>query len=371
MPKPLQAGGINNEHSQSVTVRRPTLPALTGIRFFAAFYVVLFHGLPWLDARFYLPWPIRLFLSNGYLAVALFFLLSGFILAYTYEDHVENGSQRASFWEARFARIYPVYFLSLLMALPFQNGLTGGSASSVIFMVQAWNPFHPEWTGVWNYPAWSLSVEAFFYVFFPFIQKQISRKSDTTLSAIILVTSLLCIFLHTPTQGLGERNLSAGLSRLLILPILRFPEFLLGVSLGNRFLRVGGSSRNVIYSYLSAISVIVILSLPIGSWVSLVVLPFSTLIYDLAGSKNHLVAFFSTRVMILLGGASYSVYLLQAPFRDWVRTLSLQEPSVVAKIITPLTPLFLVLFSIIVFKLWEEPWRRSIRRWLGSKPASS
>lgn len=72
-------------------------------------------------------------------------------------------------------------------------------------------------------------------------------------------------FLHTPTQGLGERNLSAGLSRLLILPILRFPEFLLGVSLGNRFLRVGGSSRNVIYSYLSAISVIVILSLPIGS----------------------------------------------------------------------------------------------------------
>ena len=88
---------------------------------------------------------------------------------------------------------------------------------------------------------------------------------------------------------------------------------------------------------------------------SLDVLPLSALIYYLARSKNHLGAFFSTRVMILLGGASYSVYLLQASFRDWVRTLSMRGFSVTAKIITPLTPLFLVLFSIVVFALWGDP----------------
>ena len=144
-----------------------------------------------------------MFLSNGYLAVALFFLLSGFILSYTYEGHVEGRKEFASFWEARFARIYPVYFLALLLALPFQHRLTLGSASSVIFMVQAWNPLHREWAGSWNYPAWSLSVEAFFYVFFPFIQRQISRMSDRALSVMIFVMGVLCIFTHSPIQGLG------------------------------------------------------------------------------------------------------------------------------------------------------------------------
>ena len=79
----------------------------------------------------------------------------------------------------------------------------------------------------------------------------------------------------------------------------------------------------------------------------------------------------SSRSMILLGGASYSVYLLQAPFRDWVRVLSTRLLGSAARFATPLTPVLLVLFSILVFKLWEEPWRRAIRRWLktAAKPA--
>jgi peptidoglycan/LPS O-acetylase OafA/YrhL len=158
--------------------RRPTLPALTGIRFFAAFYVVLFHSRPWLMSHFNLPGSLITFLGNGYLAVALFFLLSGFILSYTYAGNVENGRQHAKFWEPRFARIYPVYFLSLMLALPFQRALPLTTKIAVLAMVQAWNPFRRGWTGAWNYPAWSLSVEAFFYLCFPFIQKRISRAGD-------------------------------------------------------------------------------------------------------------------------------------------------------------------------------------------------
>ena len=154
---------MNSSTSRPIAEVRTSLPALTGIRFFAAFYVVLFHSLPWLDAHYHLATQVRIFLSNGYLSVCLFFILSGFILSYTYEGHSSGGVNRAKFWESRFARIYPVYFLSLLVALPFSwHELSFSSGAAVLLMVQAWNPLQPQITGVWNYRAWFLSVEAFF-----------------------------------------------------------------------------------------------------------------------------------------------------------------------------------------------------------------
>jgi peptidoglycan/LPS O-acetylase OafA/YrhL len=352
---------------ESDSQRRSILPALTGIRFFAAFYVVLFHSLPWLKSHFNLPRPLVIFLGNGYLAVALFFLLSGFILSYTYAGNVENARQRAKFWEARFARIYPVYFLSLMLALPFQRSLPLSTKVAVLAMVQAWNPFHREWTGAWNYPAWSLSVEAFFYLWFPFIQKRISRIADGSLSLFIYAMAVLSVFAHTPIQGLGT---SGSHLEGLVLPIYRLPEFLLGVGLGNRFLRMGATSHSTFFTYLAAAAVIILLGAPIGPWVSLVVVPFAALLLELADSRNHLGGLLSSPIMILLGGASYSVYLLQAPFRDWVRVLSEHFPHAIARLATPVTPILLVLFSILVFKTWEEPSRRAIRRWLGTKPPS-
>lgn len=54
------------------TLHRPALPALMGIRFLAAFYVVLGHSLPWLKQHIKLPSPVEIFLTNCPLAVALF-----------------------------------------------------------------------------------------------------------------------------------------------------------------------------------------------------------------------------------------------------------------------------------------------------------
>jgi peptidoglycan/LPS O-acetylase OafA/YrhL len=117
------------------------------VRFFAAFYVVLFHVLPWLRQKYALPGSLQTFLGNGYLAVNLFFILSGFILAYTYDGQIEGKTNRLHFWEARFARIYPVYFLSLVLAFWFERGLSFGARTAVLLMVQAWNPRTPELTG--------------------------------------------------------------------------------------------------------------------------------------------------------------------------------------------------------------------------------
>jgi peptidoglycan/LPS O-acetylase OafA/YrhL len=83
---------------------RPRLPALTSLRFFAALHVVCFHflafkivsGERWLGQ----------ISSIGYVGVSFFFVLSGFILVYTYAG---RDIPARDFWRARFARIYPAF----------------------------------------------------------------------------------------------------------------------------------------------------------------------------------------------------------------------------------------------------------------------
>lgn len=348
-------------------IHPPALPALTGVRFFAAFYVVMGHATTWFENRMPLPGPLKIFLANNYLAVCLFFLLSGFILAYTYSGYFSGFQSCARFWEARFARIYPVYLLSLLLVLPFQyHQLNGKSALAVIFMVQAWNPLRPSLVGAWNYPAWSLSVEAFFYLCFPFIQYRIASLSRTGLLLLAVIMSLLSVFAHTPFQGLSTWTHLSLFGVPIPLPILRFPEFLLGMAAGNFFVRFGSSVKKPFLTAFGALAAIVILCFTSGPWVSLVVLPFTLFIYCLASSRDAVASCFSNSVMLLLGGASYAIYLLQLPVRDWVRTLLASGPASLNAFNAPLTPIILVLFSIFVFRYWEEPLRKTIRRTLAA-----
>jgi peptidoglycan/LPS O-acetylase OafA/YrhL len=341
------------------------LPPLTSLRFFAAFYVVMGHSMSWLEVRFRFPLLVKTFLGNGYLAVCLFFLLSGFILSYTYGAHSSTPLERKKFWAARFARIYPVYLLSLLLILPFEyHNISWPKAISVLLMIQAWNPLHPEIIGVWNYPAWSLSVEAFFYLCFPFIQRRLWQSSSRNLLLVGAFASLISILFQTPIQGLGLWD--PGITgRWLPLPILRIPEFLLGMILGNIFVRFGPINRDNAFSTLAVFSSILLLSAPTGRWVSLVILTFALLIYSLASSEGGIFSFLSNPLMFLLGGASYSIYLLQLPVRDWVRTLG--SGHVLSRLQAPLTPFVLILFSILVFRVWEEPARKAVRGWLVRK----
>src|SRR5215831_18077180 len=91
------------------------LEALTTLRFLAALHVILFH----LRVEGMLtggPWWYQNFAGIGYIGVNFFFVLSGFILVYTY-DAADIAPRR--FWQARFARIYPAYVFSLVVTAPF------------------------------------------------------------------------------------------------------------------------------------------------------------------------------------------------------------------------------------------------------------
>ncbi len=94
---------------------RPTAFApLTSVRFFAAFAVVVHHagGPAFADA----PESARSLREFGAVAVRFFFILSGFVLALKYADTARVPRVDAPrFWLARFARIYPVYVVALVL----------------------------------------------------------------------------------------------------------------------------------------------------------------------------------------------------------------------------------------------------------------
>src|SRR5690242_18897656 len=94
------------------------LPALTGVRFLAAAQMVVLHyGLQNMVGS---PDWLRAMVGAGGVGVQLFFVLSGFILTYTYQAQDGLRGTWRRFWWARFARIYPLYLLSLVVLVPLE-----------------------------------------------------------------------------------------------------------------------------------------------------------------------------------------------------------------------------------------------------------
>lgn len=127
--------------------------------------------------------------------------------------------------------------------------------------------------------------------------------------------------------------------------------------MGLLFLRSGRQPRRSYLFYLAATGAAFVLSLPIGSWVSLVMVPTAFMLYELAFSDGFPARLFSSRPLVLLGGASYAIYLLRYPVRAWTKLLFSYAGPSFSVLSTVLTPALLIAFSIAVFRYWEEPAR--------------
>jgi len=315
---------------------RPRLPALTSLRFFAALHVVIFH-LYTMHVTAGPVWYQRLS-SIGYVGVGLFFVLSGFILVYTYAGHSWTA---LSFWQRRFARIYPAYIFSLFATapsslfativlrntdIPFYTWFKSHLLLSWVLpplLLQSWVP---QAALAWNSPAWSLSDEAFFYALFPLLAGWLVKRSGRTLDALMLgawVISLLLSVgyvilkpdgvLHVDDQSLHLFWLDA----VKFHPLARLPEFLVGMCLGFLFLRNSIERKWAIALVLTGISIsvaVVAFSSRIPYTVlhgSILTPAFAAIIYGLA-LRPRWVRILEIRPLQLLGNASYSLYLLHS-----------------------------------------------------------
>jgi peptidoglycan/LPS O-acetylase OafA/YrhL len=358
-----------------LTAHRRSLKALTGIRILAALYVVIYHSrLSSMFLEHGHALPARFF-GKGYFAVPVFFILSGFILAYTYEGQIEDRGDHRRFWEARFARIWPAYALSLVVFSVVDQTIPNlGTSLATLLMVQAWNPFNLAMAGAGNFVCWSLSTEAFFYLVFPWFQTSVERRSPRTLALLLVLMLAMCVALNSGRRILGYTP--TGIFKWIPFPLIHLSEFLAGVCMGNLFLFQLGTrpteSTKLLpgsgtWTYVSVVLSIVLLATPENRWSTLAVLPLCSLIYGLAAERTRLSALLSTQIMLLAGGISYSVYLFQLSVKEFTLKVAdrLGSGSPVLRM-AGVVPLLLLL-SYIIFRFVEEPARRWIRGFFAAR----
>jgi peptidoglycan/LPS O-acetylase OafA/YrhL len=288
---------------------------LTGVRFFLALGVVLFHfQLYWT-----LPPEAAGLLNRARLGVDVFFILSGFILTHVYLQGDRPPDYRR-FLAARFARIYPAHLFILLamvglvLAAPvFGIGLEPGRFNPGDFMqtlllVQAWFP--RDTLALWNGPAWSLSAEWFAYLGFPafaWIALRLRRRPWV----IIGLATAAFIVLDAIYQAWFGKVLPRAEDSMGILRII--PEFLFGIGL--YYLGQGWTWSRQVAAVATPSSTIALLTLmQIGADDRLIVAAAGPFVLSLAMlSKSGLRTFLSHPVLLFGGEASFALYLVHIP----------------------------------------------------------
>lgn len=338
---------------------------LTSIRFFAAIFVVMYHsGSGFIGSLPGAPAFLKTLLLNGYSGVTFFFVLSGFILHYTYRGRLTESGWLKHFAVARFARIYPVFLVTTLVMFPFTGANHDWRDLPQFFLVHWWITAPWPLFGLWNGPSWTISVEAFFYVCFPSLSRAAAKLSVRTiwvaLAALIVIdfaTGSSAFFSLHPTYFNWLRFVPT--------PIVRLPEFIIGVLIGElHFRRVGRPALVPVWAPLVALVVILVVSH--SPWVgSAVTLLAALLISAIAADTESLVTrFLQHRVLVRLGAASYSLYLLHQPVHFYLVWLLGSS-----KLLVPLQYLAVIASSLLVFRFFEEPMREWIRSRGRMKPS--
>jgi peptidoglycan/LPS O-acetylase OafA/YrhL len=354
----------------------PPLQALTSIRFFAALWVVLFH------LRQILPLPVflRPVIDRGYVGVSLFFMLSGFILTYNY---LPRDFSRADFWRARFARIWPMYMVGLALGFPAfvhsvtHRGVPGiSSALAALTLTQAWNP---RTAVAWNAPGWSLSCEVFFYLLFPStlalgvsIFKNHPWKSLTSVWLLSVAAPLLYLWI-SPEGVVSPESHATWLTVVRFNPAIRFPEFVLGVILGVVYLQGFRLPRPRVVVMAALLVLLTVLlagkNLPYPLFHNGFLAPlFALIILGLAADDCGL----GFPTLLLLGEASYSLYIIHSPVLSWLKALfDLMHVTLSGRTFGTIFLAVSVAASVCTYKLIELPAKSFLYRQRAKRLLSS
>jgi len=356
--------------------RPDQIHALTSLRFFAALYVVFFHVFPSSQATS--PVVVR-FISLGFVSVSFFFLLSGYILAIVYLPRNVKLEKRR-FYIARFSRIYPLFFLTLVADTPILlhkrialYGLkaailkTSGTFIGHIFLLQAWTA---KLQYAINEPSWSLSVEVIFYLCFPLLGRALWRlrgRSIWITATALYVGGQSIVWLLTAFLKVDQVKFN---------PLLHLSTFALGVLLA-RWQRDQSPSKSpvmpratLLYGALalSAIAFFLIVQLrPLLPYTNIhdgLLAPiFAALIWALSYPQFRVSRWLSQRWLVVLGESSFGLYLIHIVVLDWYRRtderMSMEGFTMYL--------LLCIGLSVLLFYIFEAP----ARRWLISALKSS
>jgi peptidoglycan/LPS O-acetylase OafA/YrhL len=342
---------------------------LTGMRFFAAMWVVLFHYWPKLAVDF-----TPAFVTRGYLGVELFFVLSGFILCHVYLPSAERGDFKyKSFLWARIARVYPLHLATLLGvgALAIAATVAGFSIDKAILsweslpanllMVHAWG-LAPE--AGWNHPSWSISAEWFAYLTFPlFAWGALALKSRPLLAVGLAaggLAGLYAAFEQIAGFPLTQATIHWGALRIV-------PCFALGCALHSLWRARPLKDRTSALLGAAFSGAAALIAAAAGGPDAVIVLALGGLIYFLAGAAQAGSQLFGHPVLVYLGEISYSVYMICVPWKivfvnsaTRVLELSGEQLPWPVWIVFALTIIPLAALS---YHLIEKPARAAMKSW--------
>jgi peptidoglycan/LPS O-acetylase OafA/YrhL len=362
-----------------VETRKPApLKALTGLRCFAALNIVFFHfsNPQWFG--FLAP-----VVNAGFISVSYFILLSGFVLAYNYADRARNRElDRKRFWEARFTRIYPIYFLSLLLSLNLLRSESQSHTHAMFWTGVVLTPlllqgFVPAVATFLNTPAWTMSAEAAYYVIFPWVAKwkRPERMAPHLIKmagvwALGLVPGALYIAFNPDGIARPDRwSYGPWLWALKYTPYTHVFSFVFGVMLADLDRMIERTARLRLWLGIIGFGGIYAL-LSLGSLMPYpimhdgVLMPlFGCIILGLAG-ENPLAHALGVRPLVFVGEASYCLYLLHFNLWNLIHGSHVLDALGLIRFDPWISYVLLIALAVFALHFIEKPAQRKLREWM-------
>lgn len=314
---------------------RHKIDALTSLRFFAAALIVVLHGTQVFGhIKFTDHFAI-------FQAVGFFYVLSGFILAYTYDGVQLTGAALSKYALSRLARVLPVHLFTAALAYMFIAGIRGPLHIMVtnLLLLQAWIPGF-EYSYSLNGVSWSISDEVFFYAMLPLLLIDLPRVWLRNVAACAVITgTILYLARNAQDPTLTWANY--------IFPLTRLFEFVVGVASFHlyrclapqikRLSRRSATALEIVAAVATVASMhfcmdplfqrsIRVLGEAFSRWVgsSGSCLVFGALILIMACEGGKLSWLLARRPLVYLGEISFAVYM----FHQIIVHALLENPSV-------------------------------------------
>ncbi len=367
MPAPVQASLMKNPSQEPIRlINRPHFLVLDGLRGVAAITVLIFHFM-----EIIVPDPSKSFITHGYLAVDFFFCLSGFVIAYAYDNRIGQSGSWA-FFRLRLIRLHPLVVIGALIGLicfvidPFSKlyVLKGPGKTALMFIsgsLMIPYPAVPErYHNLFhlNPPTWSLMWEYIANIVYALILYRISRK--TLMGLTIIAAIALCITATVYGNvgvGWGIGNEYGGLPRVA-------GSFLLGMLV----FRSGWRINNALGFVPIAVLLLLAFLVPYRTGLNRYTEPFLVLIYFpflIALGAGTQTGQFWNGCCKWLGDLSYPLYMVHYPF-IWLfmSYLEARKPAAAQLwVLVPILTVALLTFAHLIMTYVDTP----IRRYLSGK----
>lgn len=285
------------------------LDSLEGLRFLSSLAIVAGHYIPYATGGPGL-------LHRLHLAVDLFFVISGIVIAHGYAGRITSGGDYLGFMWKRLARLYPLHLATLLFYVAIGMLVWSGrvqpadaaryDAGAIVpnlLLVHAWLP-----TGTisFNYVSWSISAELFVYLAFPLIALAVRGRALVSLAGILGLFAVLAwvaeTYIGLPLTRLGWQG---GIVRAL-------PGFAFGVWLqahGGRLMAGLGPVRIVwgLHGLLAMLTVLMVVR--IDQYATLGVI-WGVVALAYAADRDGVRTWVSAQWLASRGPLTYSLYML-------------------------------------------------------------